>query len=139
MNFLFAARLLDEGHALTRKSWTDEGYIFKDEKGRLQFFDHNEPNVYQPTVEDTLADDWNEVAKDRWTIVSVAHDDELVQDKLFISYHICSNHDGLITNNHQIDQAELSTWSKCVDVDLIQTAAHLNEQDVVQVKNAISA
>ncbi|MCA0971675.1 DUF2829 domain-containing protein [Halobacillus litoralis] len=139
MNFLFAARLLDEGHALSRKAWEDKGYIFKDEKGRLQFFDHNEPHIYQPSVEDTLADDWGETTKDSWTIVSVAHDAELVKDKLFVSYQICSKENGLVKNNHQIDESDLCTWSRCVEIDFNQSAAYLNEQDVAQVKSAVSA
>lgn len=139
MNFLFAARLLDEGHALSRKSWEDKGYIFKDDKGRIQFFDHNEPHIYQPSVEDTLAGDWCESAKDSWTIVSVAHEAEIVKNKLFVSYQICSRADGIVKNNHQIDQTELSTWGRCVDFDLDQTATHLNEQDVAQVRSTMSA
>ncbi|RWZ54952.1 hypothetical protein EQV77_12570 [Halobacillus fulvus] len=139
MNFLFAARLLDEGHALARKSWNTEGYIFKDERGRLQFFDRNEPNVYQPSIEDTLADDWVEKEKDNWAIVSVTHDLEVMQNKRLVSYHICSKENGKVTNNHLIDQDELATWSHCVDIDMDQTAVHLNEQDVAQVKNVLSA
>ncbi|TGB02276.1 Thoeris anti-defense Tad2 family protein [Halobacillus salinus] len=139
MNFLFAARLLDEGHALSRKSWNNQGYIFKDDRGRMQFFDHNEPHVYQPNVEDTLADDWVETAKDSWTFVSVAHEAELVKDKLFVSYQICSKEDGVVKNNHQIDEVELSTWARCVEFDLDQTATHLNEQDIAQVRSAVSA
>lgn len=139
MNFIFAARLLDEGQVLTRKSWEKDGYIFKDEHGRLQFFDYNEPVVYQPSVEDTLASDWTVKAKGCWTIVSVTHDFELMENKLFVTYHICLKENGRLLNHHQITPFELSTWSRCVELDMNQSAQYLNPQDLAHIQQVISA
>ncbi|KHE67231.1 hypothetical protein [Halobacillus sp. BBL2006] len=139
MNFLNAADKLNKGQALKRKDWAFEGYIIKDEKGRIRYFDHNEPAVYQPTVEDTLAEDWVEVDKDRWTIVSVTHDDQLMKDKLFVTYQVCSEQNGIIVNNTQIDDNELSKWSCYVDVDVNRSEGFLNQQDLAQVKQILSA
>lgn len=139
MNFMFAARLLDEGYVLTRNAWDQEGYIFKDHHGKIQFFDHNEPRMYEPLLEDVLADDWQETVKDCWMIVSVAYDPELFQDKHWVTYHICTRQNGRVSNNHVIDERDLPTWACCVDVDLIATAVHLHEQDVAEVRNVWSA
>ncbi|MGI8315587.1 Thoeris anti-defense Tad2 family protein [Halobacillus mangrovi] len=139
MNFLTAAEKLNKGFALKRKDWSFEGYIIKDDKGRIRYFDHNEPAVYQPTIKDTLAEDWIEVDKDRWTVVSVSHDHELMKDKLFVTYQICSEQNGVVVNNAQIDEDELNKWSCYVDVDINRSEVFLNQQDVAQVKKALSA
>lgn len=139
MNFMKAAQLLDEGHALTRQSWNNSGYIVKDEQGKINYFDHNEPSLYQLKTEDALSEDWTKAEKDQWTIVSVSHDRELMQGKLFVSYYICSENDGSIRNNHIVEKDELSQWSKYVQLDLANSSRYLNEQDVATVQNAISA
>ncbi|MCA1021363.1 hypothetical protein [Halobacillus litoralis] len=139
MDFMNAAQLLDEGHALKRHSWKNPGYITKDKEGVIVFFDHNEPSVYQLTAEDALASDWEASAKDNWKIVSVSHDRELMEGRLFISYHIRSENEGHILNNHIVPQEELSLWSTYVDLDLEESARHLNEQDVATVQHTLSA
>lgn len=139
MNFMQAAQLLNEGHALRCSSWNNPGYIVKDELGNVTFFDHNEPAFYQMTTEDALADDWEQVEKDLWTIVSVSHDKELMQGRLFVSYHICSGKEGSIINNHLVEEDELPQWSRYVDLDLMTTAHYLNEQDIAIIRNTISA
>lgn len=139
MDFLQTAELLKNGRALKREGWSENGYIIQDENGMIRFFDHNEPTIYQPTVEDTLANDWSEVEKDRWTIVSVAHDRELMQGKLFVSYDVCSEHEGEVLNNHQVSEEELYKWSYYVNVDVFRTANFLDEKDIAQVKEVLSA
>ncbi|SDO22107.1 hypothetical protein ACJA3J_16840 [Halobacillus sp. SY10] len=139
MNFMQAVQLLDEGHALERHTWKSSGYIVKDEKGKIVFFDHNEPTFYSLTTEDALASDWEQTDKDQWTIVSVSHDRELMQGKLFVSYHICAENGGSIMNNHLVEADELSQWSRFVNLDLTNSARYLNEQDVATVQNTISA
>ncbi|QHT47585.1 hypothetical protein QRD89_13975 [Halobacillus sp. ACCC02827] len=139
MNFIQAVQLLDEGNALRRTSWTSAGYITKDEQGTISFFDHNEPAIYQLSTTDALADDWEQVEKDRWTIVSVSHDRELMQGRLFVSYQICAEHNGEVLNNHLIDEQELPQWARYVDVDLKTSSRHLNEKDIENVQNKLSA
>ncbi|WP_226580394.1 hypothetical protein [Halobacillus litoralis] len=139
MDFMKAAQLLDEGYALKRNSWTNSGYITKDKEGIISFFDHNEPTVYQLSTEDALAGDWESVAKDRWTIVSIAHDHELMQGKLFVTYHICAQNGGSILNNHLVEQDQLAQWSHYVQLDMDETARYLNEQDIENVQNTLSA
>ncbi|MBH0230963.1 hypothetical protein [Halobacillus yeomjeoni] len=137
MDFKQSAELLKEGCALRREGWSQNGYIVQDEQGKIRFFDHNEPNVFEMTLEDILADDWTQVEKDRWTIVSISYDRELMEGKLFVSYDVCSEQDGKILNNRQIDEEELSKWSYYVNVDIFRTSQYLNEKDIDQVKQVI--
>lgn len=139
MNFIQAAHLLEKGNALKRTSWTSAGYITKDEKGTISFFDHNEPEIYQLSTQDALADDWEQVEKDRWIIVSIAHDHELIKGKMFISYHIRAEHEGQVMNNHFIEKLELPQWYRYVDVDLKNSARYLKEEDVAEVQQVLRA
>ncbi|CDQ19288.1 Thoeris anti-defense Tad2 family protein [Halobacillus karajensis] len=139
MNFMQAVKLLDEGHALERHTWKNSGYIVKDAKGKIIFFDHNEPTFYSLTTSDALAEDWEQVNKDQWTIVSVSHDRELMRGKLFVSYHICTANSGRHINNHLVDKDELSQWSRYVHLDLANSARYLNKQDVATIQNTIGA